>query len=105
MGPREIVGVAALVGLLIVIAACWRLMRTLRTRPSKFLFASLVSFVVWVLIADTITTAILLYSDRAKPEAWANWAALSVEMVVPALLILFASVCFWLVARSLPRPN
>jgi heme A synthase len=105
MGPREILAVAALLGTLVVLAGCWQLMRSLRTRPSRLLFASLICFVVWVFVADTITSAIIFYTDESKPAAWANWAAVSIEVFVPAFLILFGSACFWLVARSLPRPN
>ena len=105
MGPKELSGAAALLGLLIVVAGCWQLMRTLRTRPSRFLFVSLVSLIVWVLISDTITRVIFFYTDLSNPQTWANWALLSVEFFVPSVLVLIAAVCFWIVARSLPLPN
>jgi hypothetical protein len=105
MGPGEILGVSVLLGALLVLAGCWRLMRSLRTRSSRFLFATLIFFIVWVLVADAVTSTIIINTDHSKPSAWANWAVISVDVLIPAFLILFGSACFWLVARSLPRPN
>lgn len=105
MGPDDILGAAAGLGLLIVVLGCWRLMRTLRSRSSRLLFASVVTLILWVVLSDTIYRAVFYYSDFSKPKAWENWVYLSLETFVPALLILCASICFWLVARSLPLPN
>lgn len=105
MGGQEILAIAATLGLLIVLSGCWIMMRYLRTRPSRLLFTSVVALILWAVLSDTVYSAVFYYSDLSKPKPWQNWFYLSLEIAVPAFLILCASTCFWLVARSLPRPS
>jgi Kef-type K+ transport system membrane component KefB len=105
MGPPDILGVASALALLTVVSGCWRLMRTVRSRSSRLLFASVVTLVLWALLSDTIYRAVFYHSDLSHPAGWENWFYLSLETFVPALLILLASVAFWFVVRSLPRAD
>jgi len=105
MGPQEILGVAAALGLLIVLSGSWLLMRSLRTKSSRLLFTSVAALILWSFLSDAIYRAVFYYSDLSKQNAWESWIYLSLDVFVPVLLILSASTCFWLVARSLSRPN
>ncbi|WP_234446966.1 hypothetical protein [Luteimonas sp. MC1572] len=105
MGPNEILGVVAAVGLLAVLAGCWRMMRALRTRSSQVLFFSLLSSFAWLFVSDAIFRVVFYYSDLSRPTPLQNYVYLAIDVVVPALLMLCASASFWLVASSVSRPN
>jgi hypothetical protein len=105
MGHNEILGVSAVIGLLAVLAGCWRIMRALRIRSSRFLFFSLASLFIWLFISDAIFRIVFYYSDLSHPTPLQNYVYLAIDIFVPALLILCASASFWFVARSVSRPD
>ncbi|WP_157499642.1 hypothetical protein [Lysobacter sp. Root983] len=96
---------AAVVTLSVTIGA-WILMRSLRTRSSKWLFGFVVALILWVPVAWAMRTHLpeAFYSTGAYkhlPPYTLIWA----EVVGFSLFASGAAVCFLLVVLRVVRPN
>jgi len=84
----------------------WILMRSLRTRSSKWLFGFIVAFISWVPLAWAMRTHLpeTLYSTGAYKHL-PPYTLMWLEIAGFSLFASGAAVCFLLVALGVARPN
>lgn len=83
----------------------WTLQSRLRNRASRCCFGFLVAFIVWT--PSAIASHYLVTFKFATEETLStiqDWFVIG-EVIIPAILIIASSVCFWLAARTIARPS
>ena len=100
--PHDLFGLAALVALLFTVLGCWFLHRRVRNWASLCLLLSVVALLVWVPAAQFSEAFIIRSYDASTSKSTLNWLAVAIEIFLPCLLLLLASVGFCFAARSIP---
>ncbi|MCC7096207.1 MAG: hypothetical protein IT472_03390 [Thermomonas sp.] len=100
-----ILGVAFMLGLLVVIIGAWGLMRSLKTKSSRLFFCSLTVFFCWIFFSESLFFSIFSYFDSEIPYQYIDASRVFLEVGVPALLMFSIAVNFLLVVRTISRES
>ena len=100
--PHDLFGLAALVALLFTVLGCWFMHRRIRNWASLCLLLSVVALLIWVPAVQLAEAFIIRSYDASSSKPTLNWLAVAIEIFLPCLLVLLASVGFCFAARSIP---
>ncbi|RZI59260.1 MAG: hypothetical protein EOP14_04375 [Pseudomonas sp.] len=99
--PDTVLGFAFLTALLLLGAGSWLIHRKLRTKASLALLSSLVISASWVLVLSQIADHFILGAPAVQADkSLLNIVFITVNIGVPALLIVVFSAAFFALARS-----
>ena len=100
--PQSLIGLAAFVSLIFTVFGCWFLHRRIRNRASRCLLISVVAFLIWVPAAQVADVYISYTFNASHSQAALNWLGVAIDIFLPSLLLLLASVGFCFAASSVP---
>ena len=103
--PNDWIGYAALFSLVLIVIGAWTMHQRLRTRSSLVLLSAISALVVWVPLSSVITSLLLFYNAPYADSAWLNYSVMTVEIILPALLLLLAAGGYLLACQAIPLPN
>ena len=102
--PDTILGFAFLIALLLLGTGSWLLHQKLRTKASLALLSSLAISAAWVLVLSQVADHFILGAPAVQADkSLLNIVFITVNIGVPALLIVAFSAAFFALAKSL-RP-
>jgi hypothetical protein len=102
--PDFALGPTALIVFVFGLLSSWTLHSRLRNRASRYCFGFLVAFLVWTPLAIAAHYLVLFkLATEATLYTIQDWFVIA-EVIIPALLVIASSVCFWLAARTIGRP-
>jgi len=104
--PNSLLAMSGLIALLVLVVAAWMLRRRLRSRSSSVLAWSLTLLALWPFLSTLSTFLVLNYGNSSQPHPVVNWFVLSVEVILPSLLLLVVAGSFLLSVRCVAaQPN
>ena len=105
MNPDSIDGIAAFATLLFIALGAWTIHSRLRNKSSLMFLLSVIAVPVWILASVIFDYFFLGASAIQNSKELLNIVYVAKEVFIPALLVLFSSISFFLVTRTIAQRN